>query len=372
MNKLKIAIVQGAFLPIPPLKGGAVEKMYYSLSQEFKKQGHEVIHISKCYDSFPTYEIVNGIEYIRIKGYETPKSGIILKFLDLLYSLRVKKVLINEYDAIITNTFWLPIILPKKIKFLCVVDVQRMPKGQMKFYLGASRLRANSNVVSDAIKSEIPLKCNDKVIMIPNPLPFKIDKKINLLDKKKNILYVGRIHPEKGIDILIRAYKTLRSNFKLQIVGPWKISDGGGGREYFDKLKELTIDTDIEFVGSVFDINLLSQYYHGASIFVYPSVAEKGETFGLAPLEAMAWGCVPVVSDLLCFKDFIKEKDNGLVFNHRAIDAVTQLASCLQLLENNDDLRNNLAINAMNVNSSHSVSTIAEEFIKEFQKMKIK
>jgi glycosyltransferase involved in cell wall biosynthesis len=46
-------------------------------------------------------------------------------------------------------------------------------------------------------------------------------------------------------------------------------------------------------------------------MFVYPCLAEQGETFGLAPLEAVACGAVPIVSDLSCFGDFITPGVNG-------------------------------------------------------------
>jgi hypothetical protein len=92
---MKITIVQGAFLPIPPVLGGAVEKMWYNLAKEFVNQGHEVIYISKRYLESSTLELDNGINHIRVKGYKTPSSLILLKILDLFYSSRaLKKYLI--------------------------------------------------------------------------------------------------------------------------------------------------------------------------------------------------------------------------------------------------------------------------------------
>src|SRR5690606_4522102 len=67
-----------------------------------------------------------------------------------------------------------------------------------------------------------------------------------------------------------------------------------------------------------------------ASIFVYPSLAEKGETFGLAALEAMAAGCAPIVSNLACFQDFITHGESGLIFDHRTAEPVVALADGLR------------------------------------------
>jgi len=51
---------------------------------------------------------------------------------------------------------------------------------------------------------------------------------------------------------------------------------------------------DIDWVGPVFDADRLARHYERATVFAYPSLAEKGEAFGVAPLEAMASGAVPV------------------------------------------------------------------------------
>ena len=44
---MKITIVLGAFFPVPPLLGGAVEKVWFALGPEFVRRGHEVVQISR-------------------------------------------------------------------------------------------------------------------------------------------------------------------------------------------------------------------------------------------------------------------------------------------------------------------------------------
>ena len=367
---LKIVIIQGAFLPVPPILGGAVEKMWFSLGKEFVKMGHEVVHISRKADSLPENEIIDGVNYLRIAGFSTPKSGLILKIMDFIYTRSVKKHLPADFDIIVSNTFWAPLVLKKKAVKSLMVDVQRMPKGQMKLYKSVRCLRANSNSVVEAIKAELPEKYHQKIAMIPNPLPFIPKQEIDFSKKEKIILYTGRIHPEKGLDLLIQAYKQTSQNYKLQIIGPWQFSQGGGGAEYLQSLKILAEGAFIEFLEPVFDIEKLNDYYSKASIFIYPSLAEKGETFGLAPLEAMSWGCVPIVSDLLCFKDFIKDGENGLVFDHRSKNAINQIVSQVHSLENDLEYSIILANKAVNVRETHSISNIAGLFVKEFERVR--
>ncbi|MDQ6812789.1 MAG: glycosyltransferase family 4 protein, partial [Bacteroidota bacterium] len=179
-------------------------------------------------------------------------------------------------------------------------------------------------------------------------------------------LYTGRIHPEKGIDLLIKSFKSIKTNWKLKIVGPSEISAGGGGLPYLNMLKALADDANIEFSEPIYNIDVLNKFYEEASIFAYPSVAEQGETFGLAALEAMAWGCVPVVSDLACFKDFIHHDSNGVVFNHRDKDAVLNLSEAIERLQSNFAFLEKLGVEALNVRSTHSSAVIADEFLTHF------
>jgi glycosyltransferase involved in cell wall biosynthesis len=370
---MKITIVQGAFLPVPPVLGGAVEKMWYGLAKEFINHGHEVNYISKSYKGFLNTESDDGINHFRVRGYKVPSSGIVLKILDLFYSLKAVQKISNNTDIIISNTFWLPFILSSNQKRKCMLDVARMPKGQMKFYTQNARLRANSNPVAKAIRAEIKIKYFNKVVMIPNTLPFKNINTIDFSKKEKIILYTGRIHPEKGLDILIKSFVTLYVNdWQLLIVGPYCTETGGGGNNYLEELKKLATNSNVVFLEPVFDIDKLSAIYLKASVFVYPSVAELGETFGVSPLEAMSWGCATIVSNLDCFKDFLTHNKNGLSFDHRSEQKVEILNQLLKDLINNPKLLNDLAKEGLKVNKTHSTEKLAIDFLNEFKSMKIK
>ena len=365
---MKIFILQGAFLPIPANLGGAVEKMWFALGKEFARRGHEVIQISRTYQNFPDEEYIGDVLHIRVKGYNTPSNGLYLKLLDLLYSLKAVKKISDNADIIVTNSSWSPVVIQNKLKPLCMVDVARMPKGQMRLYK-QSIIRANSSPVNTAIRKELRSGISKKVVTIPNPLPFKDLPEVDFDEKKPVILYTGRVHPEKGLHILLKAFNKLPKGWKLIIVGPHSFGEGGGGEKYKQDLQKLAQDIDVTFTGPVNNDERLNEYYKQASIFVYPSVAEKGETFGLAPLEAMAWGCVVVVSDLLCFQDFISQGKNGIVFNHRSEDAVQLLSNAIQFLQKNPVLRKKIALEALLVRQTHCVRSIASDFLELFKKM---
>jgi hypothetical protein len=71
---MRITIVLGAFFPIPPLLGGAVEKVWFALGQEFVRQGHEVVQISRRHRDLPKSEVIARVRHLRVKGYAQPGS----------------------------------------------------------------------------------------------------------------------------------------------------------------------------------------------------------------------------------------------------------------------------------------------------------
>ena len=360
---MKITIVNGPFLPVPPLLGGAVEKMWLVLSKIFAERGHFVTQISRQYPTLPSEETLSGVRHIRIKGYDAPQSIIRSKLRDFFYSRRVKAIL-PASDILITNTFWLPMLnLSPSCGKLCI-SVGRMPKGQMRFYKRAARVYAPTKAVKDAILKESSAS-PVKVIPHPLPEPYPLFHK-----RKKIILYAGRIHPEKGLPILLKAFSELfhqrvLKDWNVTLAGPWEIAHGGGGTKYFQKLKKNfpLPSSAITWTGPIFEMTELHQLYQNATLFVYPSLAKRGETFGLAPLEAMAAGCVPIVSDLPCFKDFIHSEENGFIFDHRSPSSLTNL---LKRICNSPQTLQILSKKAHESTANFQAEKIASQFLEDF------
>src|SRR5207302_4737906 len=191
---MKITIVLGAFFPVPPTMGGGVEKVWFTLAPEFVRRGHEVVMISRKTAELPREEIIDGVQHLRVGGFDTPRSLVWLKFLDLIYSIRTMSIL-PEADIVVTNTFWLPMLLrdPKRGKVF--VHVGRYPKGQMRFYGRAARLQAPSHAIAAKIAREAP-RLAEKVTTIPYPVttPNVPQSSPSVLDRDKIMLFVGRVH----------------------------------------------------------------------------------------------------------------------------------------------------------------------------------
>ncbi|QYM80337.1 glycosyltransferase family 4 protein [Horticoccus luteus] len=367
-SRLRITIVQGAFLPVPPLLGGAVEKAWFALGRAFAAAGHQVTHIGCTHPQLPRRERDAGVDYIRVPGSAATTSTWRLKLRDLQYSLRARREL-PPADVLVTNTFWLPLLERRRSRGRVYVHVARFPKGQLRFYPRRAVLQTVSEPIRAAILREAGPAAN--VHVVPYPLaPLYLNERA---PSQPVVLYAGRLHPEKGVHLLIEAFARLQtegaaSNWRLRIIGPWEAAHGGGGAAYRAQLETLAQRAPgrVEFTGPLFNETELVANYRSAAVFCYPSLAERGETFGLAVLEAMGSGSAPIVSDLSCFRDFVRPEENGLVFNHRAPDAGGELARSLRRVIENSDLRERLALGAWQTARDYALTTVADRYVDDF------
>ena len=332
---MKITVVLGPFYAMPPDGCGAVEKVWYDLCAAFADQGHTVTLIGKA--SQPQASALRGgrLRVVGLAGYSATGNIWLDLLKDFCYGLQIRRQL-GRPDVLISNSFWLPVILllnrrrPRKL----IVHVARFPKRQMWLYRHADVVQPISTAVAEEIVRQTPV-LKDRLVVLPYPIDlgrFRPPEVPRDYRGALTVLYVGRVHPEKGLDVLIKAFRMLIDAgrpARLRIVGPDAIELGGGGAAYIERLQTLAGNLPVEFVGAIRDPELLAREYRNAHCFCYPSLAEHGEALGLAALEAMATGLPAVVSDLACFKDFIDADANGLVFDHRSTAPEAGLASAL-------------------------------------------
>lgn len=371
---MRITIVIGPFYPIPPVRGGAVEKVHLLLVGAYRDAGHEVTIVSRRYAGFRNDEIVDGIRYLRIASFDHSSNLLANLILDLIYSLRVAAAL-PPADVTITNGFFLPLVLPRRRAGKIYVQIGRYPKGQMALYSRADRLQAVSNAVRRAVARQAPwLKGKIRVIGYAIADAFFAAGAGGA--RERVVLYVGRIAREKGIEVLLAAFGALSkqlppdvfAGWSLRIVGPHRIEEGGDGDAYLARLQTQAAERAVscEFVGPIFDEQALIAEYRRASVFVYPSLAETGEALGLAPLEAMASGCAALVSSLECFADYIEDGETGLVFDHRGSDPAAELAAQLARLITEPDLLRWIADSGRRAATQFGAASIATSMLDDF------
>lgn len=369
---MKISIATGPWLPVPALQGGAIPRIWHGLAEEFAANGHEVKVLCRSYSGQPSHEVTKGVEYIRWGGLPQSPNIKVDLLKDLAYAICVTPTLPCS-DILIINDFWLPVFAALRSKVgKIVINANRFPKGQYGLYRNTDLFAVASSAVQNAIAEQCPPAVS-RMRVIPNPIDIDIfspPEKSRTINAEKKILYVGRLHPEKGVHLLIDAFKVLSrdmNDVNLRIVGPYKEKQGGGGTSYFNQLKSKAEGHNISFVEPIFDTKKLADEYQQADIFCYPSLAEKGESFGIAPLEAMATGLVPVVSSLQCFRDFIREDESGYFFDHRSDQAIENLAQALRdSLSKTTDVKKK-SRKAIESAKNYSYSAVARLYLSEFE-----
>jgi len=185
-----------------------------------------------------------------------------------------------------------------------------------------------------------------KVEIIPNPVDMDefcnlttrgaFREKYNIKPDSKIILFMGRIHPVKGVDILLHAFgsivKERKVNATLVVAGP----DDGYLKECINIAKMYQLNNVI-FTGQLGDLERIHAYLD-ADVVVIPS---KYEMFPMTALEAYACGKPVVASKVGGVKDLVVEKVTGLLVEQ---GNVNQLAYSLLFLLNNVDRANEMGL----------------------------
>jgi glycosyltransferase involved in cell wall biosynthesis len=130
-------------------------------------------------------------------------------------------------------------------------------------------------------------------------------------------LYVGRIAPEKNVELAVRAYHAMRRTrgaVRFVVVG-----DGPSRRALQEALP------DVLFPG-VMTGEPLAEHYASADIFLFPSATE---TFGNVTLEAMASGLVVVAYDYAAARAHVDSGHSGVLVPYRDADAFVEAAVSL-------------------------------------------
>jgi glycosyltransferase involved in cell wall biosynthesis len=349
-SRLRISIVTGFFLPVPAVSGGATEKIWHGMARIFASAGHSVTFISRRWPGLADEETVDGIHHLRLPGFDHTRRLSLNLARDLVWGVRVAQAL-PRADAVICNTVTLPVWLRflKPSAGKVSVMIGRTPKGQVGFYRGVARIYAPSSYVAGLIRSKwASLRTRVTGYPIDWPLHAQASRQSG---NPVTVGFVGRLHPEKGIGLLVRAASKLAARkglpaWRLVLVGPSGTNEGGGGGEWIDALRgesKRALGDRVEWLAPEFDPERLATLYGGMDVFCYPSLAIKGETFGVAVAEAMAAGCAVVVSALACFGDLVDDGKTGLVFDHASPDADQRLADCLCRLIVETETRRRLA-----------------------------
>lgn len=157
--------------------------------------------------------------------------------------------------------------------------------------------------VSDAVREEVIRHIRTQGIMVVrNGVNTRIFRRVNC-PKIYDAAFLGRLCHQKGIDILLNAWKIVTLEFgeaKLVLIG-------GGDPEhvshYKKMIQELGLQDNVELKGFVPDEEL-AILLNSSKLFVFPS---RYDGFALAVAEAMACGLPCIISDISALREIYSE-----------------------------------------------------------------
>jgi glycosyltransferase involved in cell wall biosynthesis len=380
---MRITIVGGFFLPVPPILGGSTEKIWHRLAREFTAAGHTVTMVSRRWPGWPDVETEPGgkLTHLRLRGCTHTRFLPLNLILDFLWGIQVAWHL-PAADVVVCNTVSLPVYLRlvKSRAGRVAVVLGRMPKGQNRAYAGVDALLATSTAVADKIRHE-NASLDARIFKFPNPIDWELHRRAGAAAPAGpfTIGYIGRIHPEKGLEQLLDAAVLLRDRpglapWRVELIGPVAIPQGGGGEAYRDALVaryQPSLGDRLAILPPVYDAAALAVHYGRLAVFCYPSLAAKGEGLSIAPMEAMAAGAVAVVSTLDCYRDLIRPGENGFQFDQARPDAAGQLADILARLMEDAALRTRIAAQGQSDVRRHDYAETARALLGEFERLTV-
>lgn len=369
---MKIAII--GHKRIPSNEGG-IEKGVEMHAVRMAARGHQVVVYNRGGHNIfgKEYDRKRGKTYkgVRMITVPTVSGRACVPFYSFLATLHAAIV---RYDVVSYRASGSCIMIPlaKLFGLRCVaslhgIDSKRDKWGRFaRWYLELGERMAAMKadvclVLSSNMKSYIKKTYGTDSLMFANGItqpeirrPDKIQKQFGL-EKDSYILSLGRIVPEKGIHILIKAFQACHTDKKLVIAG--------GAEEnsrYYEELIRLAAgDKRILFTGFVRG-QVIGELYSNAWIFVLPSNLE-----GMANslLEAMSYGCCCLVSDI--------PENMEVVGDHAASfrkgDEEDLRAQLTWLLENPDRILSYRSAAAEHVLSRYSWDRVVDQMLEVYR-----
>lgn len=376
----------------PPFKVGGLAAHVYDLSKMLIKKGYTV-HVVTC--SFPgaaDYEVVDGVHVHRFDAYEIPAPEFLQWDLNMNVLMERKAIeIIQEHKIDIIHAHdWLVASAAIGLKHLfrkpMIATIHSLERGRRNglFNDGQHMIDQIENflireawhniVCSQYMQSLCHFSFtfpNDKMTIIPNGVRYddfsvelskgeavKHHKKYASIDEQI-VAYIGRLVPEKGVNILLGAVKPVLEkmpNTKFVVAG-----EGWHRNELQRITKELGIEDKVLFTGYLPEEDFLA-YFNVSDILVVPSTYEP---FGIVALEGMATKTPIIVSDVGGLSEIVDHQWTGMKVPP---DNSQALADSIIELLTNETLRNRIVTNAIDkLIHVYDWSIIADHTIKVYE-----
>ncbi|KPK71466.1 hypothetical protein AMJ87_07115 [candidate division WOR_3 bacterium SM23_60] len=272
---------------------------------------------------------------------------------------------LQQYDVIHTH-YWLSGIIGLYLKkvskipwihtFHTIERFKTIKKNEVRVEIEEEIMRSCDVILSPTIREKYLLtKHAPQAQVIAIPHGVDTTRFTARVDGSSNLLYVGRIDPLKGLEVLIDAVHMLNGNVRLDVVGGPSHKQGT-----LASIKSYARDVRISFAGPV-NHNELTGYYERAAMVILPSYYES---FGLVALEAMA-SARPVIG----FEDTGLSETVGNRAGILVKRNTRALARAIAFLINNKTARHNLGNRGCRAVQKYDWSRIARVYLKTYEEI---
>ena len=173
-----------------------------------------------------------------------------------------------------------------------------------------------------------------KITVLPNSVVDYSHLYKHIIPNKTKIIYVGRLHPGKGLETLIESMEILKKKgffVNLDIIGTGILE-----RKFREMVNDKNLNHVVNFLGGKKKEEVLLAFKN-SYIAIVPS---EFEAFGFTVIEAMSVGTCVIGANNTGIKEIIKHQKTGLLF--KTGDASDLTENIITLLDDND-YRNRLA-----------------------------
>lgn len=386
----KVCLIPANLLPIPNVKGGAIETLITNILQEQERQEKIELTVVSIYnkEAYKESQKFSKTRFIYIK------KNFLYYFIGFIYNLsnRLFKTNFNTYNTIVLNKI-------KKMQFDYIFAegghyesynkfLKYFKKEQLVLHLhhyatsneqidnNFSKIIGVSQYVVDeflktslikdsyVLKNSIDLKKFDKEISQIEYI--EIRKKYHISKNDFVIIYCGRLIKEKGVLELVKAVKKIKNNrIKLLIVGSINFANGGVS-EYTKILeKEISSCSNKVILTGFVNNNELYKYYNIADIMVIPSICE--EAAGLVCVEGMISKKAIITTGTGGIKEYVSDNAIFVKNDDKLIDDIKEK---ILYLYNNPKIIENISKKAYIDAKEYDIEKYYDNFIKVIKNMK--
>jgi spore coat protein SA len=354
---VRICYVAPELLPVPPVKGGAIERWIRDAARWLAGRGHDVHVVSRDHGDGKRETCLDGVHYHFVRIPPPVDRGRMAAVLRGLWYFSGAGRVVRRVRPDIVHHHSRPAGLYVSSAFAPgsrhVISLHSMRYGWNFGYMAWDRalfrpaFRACARVlcVSDFVRRhtlELYPDLGDKVTTVYNGVDgtmFHPDPHAGHDSREPTILFVGRVEERKGVHLLLDAFERViskrASGARLKIVGPHSYWDAQPTPFYLGMVERCRTIPRVELKGPTYDDAELADLYRSATISVVPSVFP--EALGLTSLEAQSSGVPVVVSNAGGLPETVLPGESGLVFENGDVDGLA--SSVLDLLGDSGRLR---------------------------------